>query len=393
VLSNATSELIDFFSHEAATLIVYDFPETGVDIELCRYRGLKGILYQEAPIDHLFRCLDAVSNNDMWLPRKLMVKMLNEFRPYAINYQELNTTLTKREQQTLERIIQGQSNLEIAEALFVAESTVKTHVYKLYKKLNVRCRKEVINKVSNQFFEHSNWFGYGWWCCHQSLLSPNLGLILPNHTQLRVILLLFTYWERQQYPFIMRLIPLFIAFFLTFASLSHAESTKYSESDLLDRPLMERYIIDELKSLRQDQQDLERRLTIQMTDRELAVADKSLNYANVTVTYFFYIIAGVASLIAFVGWQSLREFKNNTKEMADKRLEAIAGEYEKKFSALERDLKRKTRIISENNKEIERINEIHNLWLRAQSMPTAEQRIDVYDEIVNIRPGDLEALT
>lgn len=172
-----------------------------------------------------------------------------------------------------------------------------------------------------------------------------------------------------------------------------AEKAAYSDSELLDRPLMERYILDELKALRQDQQDLERKLVIQMTDRELAVADKSLNYANVTVTYFFYIIAGVASLIAFVGWQSLREFKQNTKQMADKRLESIAEEYEKKFSALERDLKRKTRIISENNKEIERINEIHNLWLRAQSMPTAEQRIDVYDEILTIRPGDLEALT
>lgn len=172
-----------------------------------------------------------------------------------------------------------------------------------------------------------------------------------------------------------------------------AEQTKYSDSDLLDRPLMERYILDELKALRQEQQDLERKLTIQITDRELSVADKSLNYANVTVTYFFYIIAGVASMIAFVGWQSLREFKANTKEMADKRLEAIADEYQEKFGALERDLKRKTRIISENNKEIEKINEIHNLWLRAQSMPTAEQRIDVYDEILTLRPGDLEALT
>lgn len=172
-----------------------------------------------------------------------------------------------------------------------------------------------------------------------------------------------------------------------------AAETAYSDSELLDRPLMERYILDELKALRQDQQDLERKLVIQMTDRELSVADKSLNYANVTVTYFFYIIAGVASLIAFVGWQSLREFKQNTRQMADNRLESIAEEYEKKFSALERDLKRKTRIISENNKEIERINEIHNLWLRAQSMPTAEQRIDVYDEILTIRPGDLEALT
>ncbi|GLQ72078.1 hypothetical protein GCM10007932_14380 [Vibrio penaeicida] len=168
---------------------------------------------------------------------------------------------------------------------------------------------------------------------------------------------------------------------------------KYSESDLLDRPLMERYILDELKALRSEQQSLEKRLTVQFTERELQVADKSLNYANVTVTYFFYIIAGVASLIALVGWQSLREFKNNTKEMADKRLDDIALEYEKKFLELERDLKRKTRIISQNNKDIEVINEIHNLWLRAQSMPTPEQRMEIYDEILRIRPGDLEAMT
>ncbi|PKF77687.1 hypothetical protein CW749_20835 [Vibrio sp. vnigr-6D03] len=168
---------------------------------------------------------------------------------------------------------------------------------------------------------------------------------------------------------------------------------KYSESDLLDRPLMERYILDELKALRSEQQSLEKRLTVQFTERELQVADKSLNYANVTVTYFFYIIAGVASLIALVGWQSLREFKNNTQEMADKRLDDIALEYEKKFLELERDLKRKTRIISQNNKDIEVINEIHNLWLRAQSMPTPEQRMEVYDEILRIRPGDLEAMT
>ncbi|KJY83012.1 hypothetical protein TW81_12385 [Vibrio galatheae] len=179
---------------------------------------------------------------------------------------------------------------------------------------------------------------------------------------------------------------------MLFSGSLHAEQT-YSQSEMLDRPLMERYILDELKSLRQDQQSLEKRVITEITDRELSVADKSLNYANVTVTYFFYIIAGVASLIAFVGWQSLREFKHNTKEMADKRLDKIAQEYEKKFIALERDLKRKTRIISENNKEIEKINEIHNLWLRAQSMPTAEQRMDVYDEILTIRPGDLEALT
>jgi tetratricopeptide (TPR) repeat protein len=179
-----------------------------------------------------------------------------------------------------------------------------------------------------------------------------------------------------------------------FPDVAVADSTeKYSQTDMLDKPLMERYILDELKSLRHDQQDLERRVTVQITDRELSVADKAINYSNVTVTYFFYIIAAVASLVALFGWKSLQEIKHNTRELANKRLNKIAQDYEKKFLALERDLKRKTRIISENNREIEIINEIHNLWLRAQSMQTPEQRVQVYDEILKIRPGDLEALT
>ena len=190
---------------------------------------------------------------------------------------------------------------------------------------------------------------------------------------------------------IKHLILTLLAVLLSFSA--YAAEEKYSESDILDRPLVERYILDELKALRQDQQDLERRMTIQITDRELEVADKSMNYANVTVTYFFYIIAGVASLVALIGWQSLKDIKQNTKEMADKRLDKITKEYEEKFLLLERDLKRKTRIISENNREIEIINEVHNLWLRAQNAQTAEQKIDTYDEILKIRPGDLEALT
>ncbi|WED24479.1 hypothetical protein L3Q72_16520 [Vibrio sp. JC009] len=184
-----------------------------------------------------------------------------------------------------------------------------------------------------------------------------------------------------------------VLLFTLLISCSVFAEEKYSESDILDRPLVERYILDELKALRQEQQDLERKLTVQIVDRELEVADKSLNYANVTVTYFFYIIAGVASLVALIGWQSLKDIKQNTKEMADQRLDKITKEYEKKFLALERDLKRKTRIISENNREIEIINEVHNLWLRAQNAQTAEQKMEIFDEILKIRPGDLEALT
>ena len=168
---------------------------------------------------------------------------------------------------------------------------------------------------------------------------------------------------------------------------------KNPNKDVFEKPLIERYVLDELKSLRYDFQDLERRMTIAMTDRELDVADKSLGYASNTVTYFFYIIAGVASLIAMIGWQSLREIRENTKKTANQQIKLISEQYEKQFEALEKDLRRKTRRIADNHIEIEKINDIHNFWLRAQKAQTPEQKIEVYDEILKIRPGDLEALT
>lgn len=166
-----------------------------------------------------------------------------------------------------------------------------------------------------------------------------------------------------------------------------------AKTTFFEKPLIERYVLDELKSLRYDFQDLERRITIAMTDRELDVADKSLGYASNTVTYFFYIIAGVASLIAMIGWQSLREIRINTKKTANQQIKIISEQYEKQFQALEKDLRRKTRRIADNHIEIEKINEIHNLWLRAQKAQTPDQKMEAYDEILKIRPGDLEALT
>lgn len=54
-------------------------------------------------------------------------------------------TLTQKEKEIFDLIRQGKSNKEIAAALFVELSTVKTHINKLYAKLGVKNRKEVMN--------------------------------------------------------------------------------------------------------------------------------------------------------------------------------------------------------------------------------------------------------
>jgi DNA-binding NarL/FixJ family response regulator len=52
--------------------------------------------------------------------------------------------LSKREYEVLKEVALGLSNLEIAEKLFVSESTIKTHVSNLLVKLNAKRRTQAI---------------------------------------------------------------------------------------------------------------------------------------------------------------------------------------------------------------------------------------------------------
>jgi DNA-binding NarL/FixJ family response regulator len=55
-----------------------------------------------------------------------------------------NEVLTQRELEILKRIGDGQSNIEIAKALFLSEGTVKNYVSGLYNKIGVKNRNEAI---------------------------------------------------------------------------------------------------------------------------------------------------------------------------------------------------------------------------------------------------------
>jgi len=55
--------------------------------------------------------------------------------------------ISKREYQVLEEIYKGLSNKEIADKLFLSESTIKTHVSNLLSKLNAKRRTQAIQKA------------------------------------------------------------------------------------------------------------------------------------------------------------------------------------------------------------------------------------------------------
>ena len=174
------------------------------------------------------------------------------------------------------------------------------------------------------------------------------------------------------------------------------DSRPEAQSEIEKGPVIsqfrENWILGELRSLRQDMMEYRNDMNRIVTDRELEVADKAMGYATNTVTYFFYLIAGAASILALVGWSTIRDLKDNIRVYAEKEMSRLTVEYESRLADLEQELRRKSRTITENQEEIERTNEIHSLWLKATKETSYKEKIELYDRILELRPDDPEAL-
>lgn len=65
----------------------------------------------------------------------------------------LYQVLSRRELEVLERLLQNETNQQIADHLCIELSTLKTHINKIYKKLAVNNRRELMAKLSGQKIE------------------------------------------------------------------------------------------------------------------------------------------------------------------------------------------------------------------------------------------------
>ncbi len=110
--------------------------------------GAKGYLSRNASVSNLIKAVKAVHEGDMWIERKLMAKFFEGEAILHSQREELggvtNQELTPREQEILRYLAYGLTNKEIAQALFISEKTVKSHLNSIFKKLNVTRRLQAI---------------------------------------------------------------------------------------------------------------------------------------------------------------------------------------------------------------------------------------------------------
>lgn len=157
-------------------------------------------------------------------------------------------------------------------------------------------------------------------------------------------------------------------------------------------PLIERYMLDELKALRIELSETRVNIVREVTDRELKVAENVSNLANNTVTFFFYMFAGLGAVFAIWGWRSIRDIKQSALSGAELEIGRISREYEVRLTQLEQDLLSKGEIILQNQRDIEQTQTIHSLWLQSNQAPNPRSKIEIYDRILEYTPGDIEVL-
>lgn len=103
--------------------------------------GAIGYLLKTTDADELCEAIKAAAAGQVRLAPEAAARLMREVRTPE-GPEALTEPLTEREAEVLRLLARGKANKQIAHELFVATSTIKTHVNNLYRKLGVSSRTQ-----------------------------------------------------------------------------------------------------------------------------------------------------------------------------------------------------------------------------------------------------------
>ena len=108
------------------------------------HAGASGFLLKDASEDRLVTAIRVVADGGSLFAPSVTRRLIEEFARHRSTPAPNLAALTARETEMLALIARGLTNAEIAEASFVSENTVKTHVARILTKLDLRDRVQAV---------------------------------------------------------------------------------------------------------------------------------------------------------------------------------------------------------------------------------------------------------
>jgi len=114
--------------------------------------GASGFLLKDVRPSDLIDAIRLIADGNALLGPTVTRRLLDRFAdtdPGAHADPAIIASLTEREREILELVASGLSNAELAQHLFLSETTVKTHVSSVLRKLGVRDRVQAVIAAYN----------------------------------------------------------------------------------------------------------------------------------------------------------------------------------------------------------------------------------------------------
>lgn len=116
-------------------------------------RKIAGILMESADSKHLKRAIRAVAKGEIWVDNKTVKNLLKGLNSISSSGTD---NLSHREKEIVALVANGYRNKEIGLKLCISEPTVKTHLYRVFQKLGINNRPQlVVYAIKNRLLPSS----------------------------------------------------------------------------------------------------------------------------------------------------------------------------------------------------------------------------------------------
>lgn len=126
-------------------VVLFNVPKRLTTDELLTFGRLRGLFYSGTSPAEIAVSLADIINGRIRFPEHVYEQLINYWQSKLTSETSHSfPMLSQRETEILRYLCSASSNTELADTLFISELTVKSHLYNIYKKLNVKNRIEAI---------------------------------------------------------------------------------------------------------------------------------------------------------------------------------------------------------------------------------------------------------